>query len=91
MAFEQINEYTKTLKAEWLKCEEALSLPPSSDPETKEARKRLYEKQRTIFNCMIDYEQTVLSNKKFSAQKKFMKQCILEINPGFARGYYKMK
>lgn len=86
MAFEKINEFTDTLKKRWLDLEQKISDEPDL-----QKRSYLRTKQLSVFDCMIDFEQTTLQTKKFTAQKQYMNQVIKEINPAFHQGYYKPK
>lgn len=85
MAYEKINQFTQILKDRYIELGSKIL-----KEENKEERLQLYAKQKQCFDSMLDYEQTVLQMPKFKSQKLFMRTAIVEINPHFAKGYYKL-
>jgi hypothetical protein len=83
MAFNEINEYSIELYKEYKRLDEVYK--------TTHDGRMISEKQLSIFNCMIQYYITVLSKAKFKSQREKMKELITELDPGFAKGFFKTK
>lgn len=87
MAFDKINEFTLNLKNQWLVLEQKINTELISS----EKRQYYRTKQNTIRDCLIEYDTTVLTITKFKTQKLFLRKCLIEIEPAFSIGYYKIK
>ena len=47
--------------------------------------------QLTLLEALLHYDETVLGVAKFKCQKKYLKETIKDLNPGFYEGYYNKK
>ena len=83
MAFEELNDYSVALYTEYKKLEGFLEITAE--------RKVILVEQKAVFNCMVRYYTTVLCKAKFKSQREKMKEIITELDPGFAKGFFKTK